>query len=138
MGIAAPISDVFQGNAQSSQYKTEAALAERQAQDVDLQAAQSSEVRRGTLRAAMAAIEARRAASGLSLDSPTAQAIQREFTRMSVRDEGAEKVGFNNQRYSLTTQAAMKRKAAKTAQTMGWFNAAADTGKMALEVAGAG
>lgn len=64
-----------------------------------------------------------RSAKGLSLDSPTGVAIERELRRQSVRDEGAENLGFRNQAYSLRTSAAMRRRSASNANLSGWIGA---------------
>lgn len=127
------------GKAQAAQYKAEAALAERQAQDVDLQALQTSEQTRENLRSSLAAVEARRAAAGLSLDSPSGMAIESEMRRQAVRSEQAGNVGFNNQKYSLRMGAAAKRTSASNALTLGWVNgtiAASKTASQAIAVAG--
>lgn len=117
-------SSVMAGRAQAQAYGAEAAMATRQAKDVDLQSLQSSERRREDLRAALSAITAQRAARGLSLDTPTAVAIEREIRRQSVRDEGVERLGFLNQSSALRMSAAAKRRAATNANRMGWMEAA--------------
>lgn len=138
MTVLEPYSQVAAGKAKAAEYKAEAALAERQAKDVDLQAVQSSEQRREQLRASMAAIEARRAASGLSLDSGSAMAIDREVTRQAKRDEQIASVGFGNQKYALRYGAAAKRTSASNALTMGWINAGVSVVKTAEKIAAAG
>lgn len=132
MAAAAPIaatalsagSSLMAGRSTAAGYVAEAAQAESQAKGTDLQAVQSSERRREDLRAALAAITAQRAARGLSLDSPSAVAVEREIRRQSVRDEGVERLGFMNQASALRRQAAVKRKGAKNAMTMGLIQAA--------------
>jgi urease gamma subunit len=105
-------------------FVNEAAQSESQAKGTDLQAIQSSERRREDLRAQLSAITAQRAARGLSLDTPTAVAIEREINRQSVRDEGVERLGFMNQSSALRRQAAVKRKNAKGAITASYLSAA--------------
>jgi len=105
---------IMSGRAQARQAVTEAALAERQAKDVDLQALQMSERRREDFRAAMAAYETQRAARGLSPDSPTARAIERELGRQAVREEGVDRLGYRNQADALRMQAAAGRKGARS------------------------
>lgn len=129
MGILAAYGEVAAGKAKAAEYRAEADLAERQAVDVDLQSLQSSEARRENLRSSMAAIEARRVSAGLSLDSPSAIAIEREVRRQSVRSEQIEKVGFGNQKYSLRYGAAAKRTSASNAKAAGWLNGAVSLGK---------
>lgn len=132
MGTAAAIgatalsatSSIMSGRAQARQLGMEAALNERQAKDVDLQGKQMSEVRREQLRAGLASVQALFAQQNRNLDSPTAVAIERELRKQSVRDEGAERLGFMNQAYALRTSAYSKRRAASTANTLGYINAA--------------
>lgn len=138
MGVLDAYGQVAAGKARAAEYKAEAALAERQAQDVDLQAVQSSEQRREQLRASMAAIEARRAASGLSLDSGSAVAIENEVTRQAKRAEQIASVGFGNQKYALRSGAAAKRTSASNALTLGWINGAVSAGNTAAKILAAG
>lgn len=131
MAAAAPIaatalsagSSLMAGRSTAAAYVAEAAQAESQAKGTDLQALQSSERRREDRRAAIASLEAQRAARGLSLDSPSGVAVEREIRRQSVRDEGVERLGFMNQASALRRQAAVKRKGAKNAMTMAYLNA---------------
>jgi hypothetical protein len=136
------VGSIFGGKAAKAQAYSEADLAERQAQDVDLQALQTSEARRGELRSALATIEARRAESGLGLDSPSADAIRTEMQRQSARGESIDQVGFGNQRTSLLTSAKMKRAYGSAALTTGYLNAGAYLAsggqKIAKAVAGGG
>lgn len=122
LGSAA--TSVMAGRAQSKQLGMEALMYERQAKDTDLQATQSSARRREELVASLAAVTASRAARGLSLDTPSARAVEKELRRQSVRDEGAEGLGFKNQSYALRTTAAMRRRGASNANLSGWLNAA--------------
>lgn len=122
LGTAA--TSVMSGRAQSKQLGMEALMYEKQAKDVDLQAMQASARRREELRAGIAAYTASRAARGLSLDTPSAMAIQKELRRQSVADEGAEGLGMKNQSYALRTTAAMRRRGASNANVSGWLNAA--------------
>lgn len=114
---------VMSGRAQAKQLGMDAAMYARQAKDVDLQAMQASARRREELRAGIAAWTANRSAKGLSLDSPTGVAIERELRRQSVVDEGAENLGFRIQAYSLRTSAAMRRRGASNANLSGWIGA---------------
>ena len=127
MGESTPlfksIMQVGQGRAQAKQIGMEGLMLQRQAKDVDLQALQASGRRREELRAGIAAWTANRSAKSLSLDSPSGVAIERELRRQSVRDEGAENLGFRNQSYSLRTSAAMRRRAASNANAGGWLQA---------------
>lgn len=122
--IGSAFTSIMGGRAQAKQLGMEALMYERQAKDVDLQALQASGRRREELRAMMAAYTASRAARGLSLDTPSAVAVERELRRQSVRDEGAENLGFKNQAYALRTTALMRRKGASNANLMGWLGAA--------------
>jgi hypothetical protein len=127
MGQSTPlfsaIMQVGQGRAQAKQLGMESLMLKRQAKDVDLQALQASGRRREELRAGIAAWTANRSAKGLSLDSPSGVAVERELRRQSVRDEGAENLGFRNQAYSLRTSATMRRRAASNANLSGWVQA---------------
>jgi len=127
MGDSTPIfkagTQVMAGRAQAKQYGMESLMLKRQAQDVDLQAVQMGERRREELRAGMAAYIASRAGKGLSLDSPSGIAIERELRRQAVRDEGVDRVGFGNQAYALRTSATMRRRAASNANLSGWISA---------------
>lgn len=115
---------IMSGRAQARQAVTEAALAERQAKDVDLQALQMSERRREDFRAAVSAYETQRIARGASLDSPTGQAIERELKRQAVREEGVDRLGYRNQADALRMQAAAGRKGARNAMTASYLSAA--------------
>jgi hypothetical protein len=114
---------VLGGNAKAREYRAGARQAEQQARDVDLQALQASEQRREALNGAIATVDARRSAAGLSLDSPTAMAIERETRRQSVRGEQINRLGSLNQSSALRLQASSMRSAAKTARLIGFLNA---------------
>lgn len=134
--------DFMGGKAAKAQAYSEAALMERQAQDVDLQALQSSEARRADLRSAISTIQARRAAAGVGLDSPSAIAIENAVRRQSQRAESIDRVGYGNQRTALKTSALMKRRYGKTAAQLGVIGAAAGIAggaeKAATAIAGGG
>ena len=127
MGDSTPIlqagAQVMAGRAQAKQLGMESLMLKRQAGDVDLQAMQASARRREELRAGIAAWTANRSAKGLSLDSPSGIAVERELRRQSVVDEGAENLGFRNQAYALRTSATMRRRAASNANLSGWIQA---------------
>jgi len=130
---------IMSGRAQARQAVTEAALAERQAKDVDLQALQMSERRREDFRAAVSAYETQRIARGASLDSPTGQAIERELKRQAVREEGVDRLGYRNQADALRMQAAAGRKGARNAMTASYLSAAGtvwDAGQKAYSARG--
>lgn len=115
--------NVLSGNAKAKEYRFAATQAEQQARDVDLQALQASEQRREALNGAIATVDATRSAAGLSLDSPTAMAIEREIRRQSVRGEQINRLGSLNQSSALRLQARSYRGAAKTARLVGYLNA---------------
>jgi len=117
------VTQVMSGRAQAKQLGREALMYQKQAKDVDLQALQASERRREELRAGVAAWTANRSAKGLSLDSPSGIAIEKELRRQSVRDEGAENLGFKNQAYALRSSAYMRKKGASNANLSGWLQA---------------
>lgn len=114
---------IMSGRAKAKQLGMEALMYRRQADDVDLQSVQASERRREDFRASLASVTANRAARSLSLDTPSAIAVEKELRRQAVRDEGVEKVGFNNQAYALRTSATMRRRAASNANAAGWIGA---------------
>jgi hypothetical protein len=116
----------YGGKATKAANDSEALLAERQAQDVDLQALQTSEQRREQLHSAMATIEARRASSGAGLDSPSGDAIMAEVQRQSARAESIGRVGYGNQRAALLTSAQLKRQYGRTASFLGTVSALGD------------
>jgi hypothetical protein len=109
------ISSVMSGRATARAMANEAGQYDTQAKAVDLQALQTSERQRENLRAAVAGIEANRAARGLSLDSPSGIAIEKEIRRQAVRDEGVDALGFINQSSSLRAAARAKRRGASSA-----------------------
>lgn len=121
-GLSA-FTQIMGGRAQSKALKTEAVMLEAQAKGVDLQALQTSERRREELRASLAAFTASRAARGLSLDSPSAVAIEKELRKQSVRDENVDRVGFTNQAGALRMSAAAKRRGGSYANIMGYVSA---------------
>jgi len=121
-GLSA-FTQIMGGRAQSKALKTEAVMLEAQAKGVDLQALQTSERRREELRATMAAFIASRAARGVSLDSPSGMAIEKELRRQSVRDENVDRVGFTNQAGALRMSAAAKRRGGSYANIMGYVSA---------------
>lgn len=108
-------SSIMSGRATARSLATEAQQYEVQARGIDLQATQSSERRREDWRATLAAINADRAQRGLSEDSPTGIAIEREMRRQAVRDEGVERLGFRNQADALRRGAAVRRSGARNA-----------------------
>jgi len=128
MGDSSPLlkagTQVMSGRATAKANKTEAVMIEAQAKGVDLQALQSSERRREDLRAGLAAVMASRAARGVSLDSPSAIAVEKELRRQSVRDEGVERVGYRNQAGALRMSAAARRRAGSNANIGGYIMAA--------------
>lgn len=126
---------ILGGKAAKAQAYSEADLAERQAQDVDLQALQTSEARADQLRSAMSTIEARRASAGVGLDSPSADAITREIQRQSARAQSIGQVGFNNQTTALRTTALMKRQYGSNALTLGYLNAGASLASLGEKAA---
>lgn len=136
--LGTAFTSIMSGRAKAKELGYEAALYDRQAKDVDLQATQASERRREDLKATMSALAASRAARGLSLDTPSAMAIERELRRQSVRDEGAESLGFKNQSYALRTSAMMRRKGASNANLTGYLNAAGSIMDAAGDIASLG
>lgn len=117
------VTQIMGGRAQSKQLGMEALMYEKQAKDVDLQALQASGRAREDLRASLAAMTARISSGNRSLDGQSAIAIEKELRRQSVRDEGAENLGFKNQSYALRTTAAMRRRGASNANLSGWLAA---------------
>lgn len=130
-------SSIMSGRAQSRGLSNEAAQYDSQAKGVDLQALQSSERRREDLRASFAAITAQRAQRGLSLDTPSAIAVESEIRRQSVRDEGVEKLGFTNQAAGLRASAKAKRRGASSANMAGYLSAAGTIMSAAGDIKGA-
>ena len=127
---------VMSGRAEAKQLGMESLMYRRQADDVDLQSVQASERRREDFRASLASVTANRAARGLSLDTPSGMAVEKELRRQAVRDENVEKVGFGNQAYALRTSATMRRRAASNANRAGWINAGGSIMDAAANVAG--
>lgn len=115
---------IMSGRAQSRALKSEAVQIEGQARSSDIQALQSSERRREDLRASLAAYNVQRAQRNLSLDSPTGIAVDRELRRQARRDEGVERLGFQNQSAALRASAAARRRGGSQANMMGYMNAA--------------
>ena len=124
--------------AQKKAYSAQARLAERQAKDVDLQSAEAAARRRDQLLGAMSTIEARRAASGLSSDSPTAIAIENEMRRRVSRDIQVDGRGSRNQKYALLQGAANARQAGNMAMIVGTLNAGQSLVNMAGSAAAGG
>lgn len=131
-------SQIMAGRATARGYANEAAQANIQAKAVDLQALQTSERQRENLRAAVAGIEANRAAKGLSLDSPTAIAIEKEIRRQSVRDENVDRLGFVNQSDALRRSARAKKKGASNSIMASYLGAAATVWEGAQAAGSAG
>lgn len=125
-------------DAQKKAYSAQARLAERQAKDVDLQSAEAAARRRDQLLGAMSTIEARRAASGLSSDSPTAIAIENEMRRRVSRDIQVDGRGYRNQGYALRQGAANARQAGNMAMIVGTLNAGQSLVNMAGSAAAGG
>lgn len=125
-------------SAQKKQLNAEARLAERQAQDIDLQALQVSGQRRQALNDSLSTIQALRASSGLDLDSPTAVAIERQVQKDARINENIEQVGFNNQKFAARYGAQIKRAGAKNAMTLGYFNAFQKAGETVAKAYAAG
>lgn len=127
---------IFGGYSSAAQYKTQAALATQQAKDVNLQSTQASEQHREQLNASLANIDANRAQSGLSIDSPTAMAIQGAVKDGAKRTEQIQRLGYMNQQQSLKWQAAASRRAASNAITGGYIQGFTDVAKTAAKAAG--
>lgn len=108
------------GRSSYSQQMTQSMMAKSQAKDTDLQALQLSERRREELNAGMAAYNASRAARGLSLDTPSAMAVEREIRRQSVRDENVEKYGLTARSSALRLQSRLLKKSAKMSLIQGY------------------
>jgi len=130
-GISGMIGSNMQQAASRGQLYEQAGQAEASIADIDLQAVQRSEARALQLNQALSAVESRRASSGLSLDSPTAQAIERNIRSQSYRQGSVEASSAAQQRLGLMAKAAMLKQAgydagklldAKFATTgLGWF-----------------
>lgn len=136
MATAAP--SFMRGQSEKNALRSEAFIAERQAKDVKLQRTQESAMRQEQLRSVLSTIEARRAASGVGSDSPTALAIERAIVRQSHRDQSISRAGAANQIYALMVQAQAKRKAAKQAGQIGMWQAFNDVASTAAKAMGAG
>lgn len=140
--VAGPLlsagSSIMSGRAQARGYANEAAQAEIQAKGVDLQTLQTSERRREDFRASVASIEANRIARGLSLDSPSAIAAEKELRRQAVRDEGAEALGFRNQSDALRRSARAKRRGASNSIMASYMQAGSTLWDGAQGMASAG
>ncbi len=118
------------------QYKSEADAAIRSIKDVDLQAAQLSEARAQALMSAIGTIEARRAASGLSLDSPTAMAIEKQIAQSSQRAGQITSASASQERVSLFQKARGLRSAANDAHTLAVLQGAAGGSLLGAMAAG--
>ncbi len=129
---------IMSGRAQAKQLKTEAVQLEGQAKSTDIQALQSSERRREDLMASVAAITANRAARGLSLDTPSGIAVDKEIRRQARRDEGVERLGYMNQAAALRASAAAKRRGGSQVNIMGYMNAGGTLIDAAANAAAAG
>lgn len=125
-------------SAQRKQLNAEARLAERQVKDIDLQSLQASGQRRAALNDSLSTIDALRASSGLDLDSPTAQAIERQTRLDAVTNEKIEQVGFNNQKFAARYGAQIKRAGAKNVMTAGYIDAFNKTGQAVAKAYAAG
>lgn len=132
------VTSIMGGRAQSKALKTEGVMLEAQAKGVDIQSKQASERRREDLRASLSAYVAQRAARGLSLDSPSGIAIEKELRRQSVRDEGVERLGYMNQAGAIRMSAAAKRRAGSNANFAGYWKAAGTLIDAAGDAAAAG
>lgn len=128
---------IMSGRAEAKALKSQAVQIEGQAKSTEIQAVQSSERRREDLMAAFAAIGVNRAARGLSLDSPSAIAVEKEIRRQSVRDEGVERLGYRNQAAALRASAAAKRRGGSNANVSGYMDAAGTLIDAAANAAGA-
>ena len=116
---------IMSGRSQARTLVNQAQQDEITAKGVDLQALQTSERRRENLRAQIAAFTANRAAKGLSLDSPTGVAIEKELRRQSVRDENVERLGFVNQADAYRRSSRLRKKGASNAIMASYIGAGA-------------
>jgi hypothetical protein len=110
-GISGMIGSNMQQAASRGQLYEQAGQAEASIADIDLQAVQRSEARALKLNQALSAVESRRASSGLSLDSPTAQAIERNIRSQSYRQGSVEASTAAQQRLGLMEKARMLKAA---------------------------
>jgi hypothetical protein len=113
---------------QAGQYKSQADAAIRSIKDVDMQAAQLSEARAQALSSAIGTIEGRRAASGLSLDSPTAMAIERQIAQSSQRAGQVTNASASQERVALYQKARGLRTAANQSETLGFIQGGISAG----------
>ena len=81
---------------------------------------------------------ANRAQKGLSLDTPSGMAIEKELRRQSVRDEGVERLGYLNQADALRRGARAKRKGASNTIMASYIGAASTVWKGAEDAYAAG
>ena len=110
-GISGMIGSNMQQAASRRQLYDQAVQSEMSISDIDLQAAQRSESRAEQLASALATTEAKRAASGLSLDSPTAQAIERQMRKAWQKQGAVENASAAQARAGLMAKAKMLRQA---------------------------
>ncbi len=115
MGMASGISGMIGSNmsqaASRGQLYEQAGQAEASIADIDLQAAQKSSQRAQALASVMATIESRRAGAGLSSDSPTAMAIERQIIGSARRAGQIENASASQARAGLYAKANMLRAA---------------------------
>lgn len=129
---------IMSGRSQARTLVNQAQQDEITAKGVDLQALQTSERRRENLRAQFASLAANRAARGLSLDTPSAIAVEKEIRRQSVRDENVERLGFVNQSDAYRRSARIRRRGASNAIMASYLSAAGTVWEGAQNAAAAG
>lgn len=130
------VGPVFSGYSQAQQYTDQAAQAQQQSKDVNIQSVEASGQRRQALNASMANIAANRAEGGLSLDSPTGVAIASATQAASVRGQNIQRLGYLNQQQSLQNQASAYSSASSNAITGGYINGFVKTAQDAAAGAG--
>lgn len=123
VGAAAPIVSgglsVFSGAKERQSLREQAFASEYEARSFDLRARQASADRRSELRDAMAAIQVARAGSNVSLDSPTALAVERGLRAASSRAEVREVLGEKQAAFGKRLEAKQLRKAGNSALISG-------------------
>lgn len=110
---------VFGGIKKRQSLKEQALAAEYEARSFDLRAKQVAADRQAELRDAFASIAVARSGAGLSLDSPTAQAIENRARRKSNSAEFREVLGERQAAFSKRNEAKQLRQAGNMALISG-------------------
>lgn len=127
--VAGGLSSIASGNAQNAAMQERALELKQQRELVQTQAKEQQASRLEQLNRTIGAITAITASHGLSVDSPSAQAVAGQRKKAAATDVGTIGANAAIQSGMLSESARAAIMAGQNAQMNGWFQAVSDVGK---------